>query len=137
MCTISLYLFFLWKTYCNSLIYLLRTFRNQPLLCVLLISFPLSSFSFALLTHKKSFNKAQTLVQFIQNNLDEESKGNTHSHTLSREHEEQKSSLFKAEGKVTHLSHLLRVGHSARFFDPPLILFLALWMGGVFLTMDN
>lgn len=127
MCTISLYLFFLRKTYCNSLIYLLRTFRNQPLLCVLLISFPLSSFSSALLTHtQKSFNKVQTLVQFIQNNLDEESKGNTHSHTLSREHEEQKSSLFKAEGNVTHLSHLMRMGHSARFFDPPLILFLAL-----------
>lgn len=53
-----------------------------------------------------------------------------HTHTLSREHEEKKSSLFKAEGKVTHfeksVSHLMRVGHTARFFDPPLILFLAL-----------
>ena len=64
-----------------------------------------------------------------------------HIHTLSREHKEQESSLFKAEEKVTHfeksVSRLMRVGHTARFFDPPLILFLALCMGGVFLTMDN
>ena len=89
---------------------------------------------------QKALLEVHVLVGLIQKSLGEEHKTQrkTHTHTLrSKESKEAVYSVRKWKLHTQEFGHPHSEGPATGFFDPPFILFLALWMGGVFLIRDG